>query len=971
LSLRQPTMPATNKHVPSKDLTVTWSSMSGGLSLSTPTGTAETILVFLVLTWLSALVVVTQTDALIHLSKDTLVPLNWSDHAETLSTYLAPYKSFSVTQACATTMVVTMFFDTLRLVFAETDNETRTCTYLVLINFVALTTYVSMLMEFDRSFWLNPETGVVTNVRRMLSWIVSTPLIVTLSCSLASADLRTLIRMIAIDVVMVLTGIMCSLASHASALFWITSVTSFAAFGLILLEYNALFRRVTSKVTVRGEGSERDVRAIQTVLIVTNLFWLAFPTSWTLEHAGYISGPLSEKLLAVADIGAKCVLSVVLAHTNLASVWRREVLNAMRSQIVKSSEREVLSALTHELQTPLHGIVASVELLKNMKLDAEQSRISAVIEKSGKLLSNTLKDMFVKGGVIADEIAPSVVSRPFNIADLFESVVGFSASASLARGIDIISLIDDECNVTATGNNYVLEHLSMALVTYLSNQPDTTMTLIEVTLEDNFDVPPELLAESLPGAEWSTLVCSISSTGAGMRESDLTAAIESLSDPRTDLGRCYELTQTLSGDLGIRSQYGIGTAVFFTIPIQIERAVVRPPSIMDAAGDVDILIVHPVELMCISLARCFDAPSVNITWATSPDDLAAAINTAFRKSARDTAFKFALIDESVMQSAPTIRRLTQDMHIPIVALVNPFSPTTAKRPRGIKARIRKPVTLLGLRNVFANLTERFDLGAAAGRSSKKASAKAKAKASADDKGGDADSDSDEYMGSATSRISYRPVKSRSTSLVTSDDSDGASTLGSLDLTVDTLDSSITGGGGAGGGWSKVLSDRLFQSILVADDSLINIMIAQSMLEQGGFSNIDTAVNGEEAVELYEQSVRYDYPISFVLMDCNMPVMDGYTAVRSIRALEKEAGSRRTPVIAFTANVSEENRRLCAEADMDLFLTKPFEIDDLRILAVCLLADVSSPPDDATRARFQQLLLHPDGLERLQLSWFSS
>ncbi len=83
--------------------------------------------------------------------------------------------------------------------------------------------------------------------------------------------------------------------------------------------------------------------------------------------------------------------------------------------------------------------------------------------------------------------------------------------------------------------------------------------------------------------------------------------------------------------------------------------------------------------------------------------------------------------------------------------------------------------------------------------------------------------------------------------------------------------------------------------------------------------IDEANNGREALELFEQN---EY--SLVLMDIQMPIMDGYTATRMIRRIEERSGRRRTPVVALTAHAYEADIRRCKEAGCDDHIAKPFK-----------------------------------------------
>ncbi|MCB0295489.1 MAG: response regulator [Calditrichaeota bacterium] len=106
-------------------------------------------------------------------------------------------------------------------------------------------------------------------------------------------------------------------------------------------------------------------------------------------------------------------------------------------------------------------------------------------------------------------------------------------------------------------------------------------------------------------------------------------------------------------------------------------------------------------------------------------------------------------------------------------------------------------------------------------------------------------------------------------------------------------------------------------ILVAEDNIVNQKFAQRLLEKSGF-NVDVAANGREVLEAIER-IKYD----LVLMDVQMPEMDGLETTARIREREKESG-RRLPVIALTANAVKGDRERCLAAGMDEYITKPIK-----------------------------------------------
>ncbi len=120
--------------------------------------------------------------------------------------------------------------------------------------------------------------------------------------------------------------------------------------------------------------------------------------------------------------------------------------------------------------------------------------------------------------------------------------------------------------------------------------------------------------------------------------------------------------------------------------------------------------------------------------------------------------------------------------------------------------------------------------------------------------------------------------------------------------------------------SAVVSTELAGHVLLVEDNLINQTVAVHMLERIGLS-VDIAENGAVALDKIEAS---DYDL--VVMDCQMPVMDGYEATRQIR----ERGDQRAalPIVAMTANTMEGDREICLQAGMDDYIGKPVRLEVL-------------------------------------------
>jgi CheY-like chemotaxis protein len=120
-------------------------------------------------------------------------------------------------------------------------------------------------------------------------------------------------------------------------------------------------------------------------------------------------------------------------------------------------------------------------------------------------------------------------------------------------------------------------------------------------------------------------------------------------------------------------------------------------------------------------------------------------------------------------------------------------------------------------------------------------------------------------------------------------------------------------------------------VLLVEDNIVNQKVASAMLRKLGH-HIDAVGNGEEAVH---QLSLLDYDV--VLMDCQMPVMDGFAATKMIRSGGGGVRNANIPIIALTANVMQEDKDACYASGMNAFLAKPIQINAL----TTMLADYAS------------------------------
>ena len=142
-----------------------------------------------------------------------------------------------------------------------------------------------------------------------------------------------------------------------------------------------------------------------------------------------------------------------------------------------------------------------------------------------------------------------------------------------------------------------------------------------------------------------------------------------------------------------------------------------------------------------------------------------------------------------------------------------------------------------------------------------------------------------------------------------------------------------------------LDDFYHAPLLIADDHPVNRLFAQKLLTKMGFTQLDLAEDGKQALDMIADN---DYAL--VLMDCQMPEIDGYEATTKLR--EREAEGEHLPVIAVTANAMVGDKQKCLNAGMDDYLSKPLKREGLQAILAKWLAQANIAPQAAAVAATQ-------------------
>lgn len=152
-----------------------------------------------------------------------------------------------------------------------------------------------------------------------------------------------------------------------------------------------------------------------------------------------------------------------------------------------------------------------------------------------------------------------------------------------------------------------------------------------------------------------------------------------------------------------------------------------------------------------------------------------------------------------------------------------------------------------------------------------------------------------------------------------------------------------------------------KKILLVDDTELNREVAMMMLEDYGL-DIDVAVNGKDALEKYST-----VPYALVLMDCYMPIMDGFESAKSIRRYEQEQKKEHTPIVAITASVTKASWQQCVDAGMDHFISKPISKKELDLSIQRFLGQSKGEEmmEEQTKVSVSETLVDADKVGKLK------
>ncbi len=586
--------------------------------------------------------------------------------------------------------------------------------------------------------------------------------------------------------------------------------------------------------------------------------------------------------------GEECVISVVRDVTELRKT--HEALVAAREVALAASEAksQFLSCMSHEIRTPLNVILGSADLLTDTQLGPEQRLyVDRVISNGANLLEliNSILDLTrVESGQL------SLEQTPFNVAELTERVADTLAIRTREHQIELVVRCAPDLPAALIGDPLRLNQV-------LTNLIGNALKFTERG-EVAIDVRRDTQSRD-PGA----LRFSIRDTGIGIAPEKLGSIFSPFAQADSSTTRKYggsglglaivdRLVHLMGGRVWVESEVDRGSTFHFTARFGVPPAAAEVPAPVDLSG-LRVLVMDANATCRATAGEIFASRGAEVTEAASADEALEQIERATR-ARRPFTLAFVDCSHPDADGLELARRIgaraggDSGLTVATISAYDLSHAFTGLREAGLEHYVVKPL-------------KRADLLAAAAAFARHAP--------------------------APSRPAAASVTAAIAAAAAGQPADSASAAAPAQPTL-TL----------AGAEPPAAPCR----ILIADDSIDNRLLIRAYLGKTGYL-LDEAENGQMAVDRM-LGTQYD----LVLMDIQMPVMDGFTAVRRFRQAESERGLRRTPIIALTASAFDETVRKAAEAGCDSHLGKPLKRATLlRVIREVALGDAPAEPAPKT------------------------
>ncbi len=553
------------------------------------------------------------------------------------------------------------------------------------------------------------------------------------------------------------------------------------------------------------------------------------------------------------------VSELAAVNRELQSLTRK--LEEAYDQALEASKlkSEFVANISHEIRTPISGVIGMTEILLDTNLTSEQRHLASALHESAQCLLAIINDILDFSKMEAGKVELNLVDfAPISLVEGTANLVRLNARD---KALSLMTFIDPAVPLWLKGDPLRLRQILLNLLDNAIKFTDRGEVVLRAFVESDDE-------------EAANICFSVTDTGIGLGENLVGKIFEPFvqADGSTirryggtglGLSICKRLVELMGGSIGVESEQGKGATFWFTVPLARSQGMGASlsSSILAASYRLQherILVVDDSTVAPDIITRYLDSAGMDVERVTTSQSALDLLRRLVKTPGR---FRAVVVNLSAIPGAAidlgrAIRRDRALSKTPLVLVAagEDEADRNDARRAGYAAAVLRPVRQTALIDGIARA-----LGRTAGTTTQ------------DD-------------GDPRQRQPARPARS-----------------GPVASPAGTGDGAV---------------------ILLVEDNPVLQNLALRQLQKLGLT-AHVAANGREAVEAVRAG---DY--SLVLMDCQMPVMDGFEATREIRRLEKATGGR-VPIVAMTAAAMPGDKESCLSAGMNDYLSKPVSTESLR------------------------------------------
>ncbi|VXA91902.1 Hybrid sensor histidine kinase/response regulator [Luteimonas sp. 9C] len=553
----------------------------------------------------------------------------------------------------------------------------------------------------------------------------------------------------------------------------------------------------------------------------------------------------------------------------------RQAKNAAESAVM--AKGEFLATMSHEIRTPLNGITPMLDLLMHAGLAPDHAELVRTAFLSSQQMQRIVDDILDYSKLESNKLDLEVTG--FNLRELMDGVIQVMERAAQTKGLRLGLQIDPVVRLPVRGDPV---RLRQVLGNLISNA-------VKFTERGSVSVHVRRLGET---AAQHQLRFEVRDTGIGISAEGRKRLFQAFSQADASTTRLYggtglglaisrRIVELMDGRIGVDSEPGAGSTFWFEIPLRKTQGDMPVEDATPRDGRALLLSADP--RLRLRLSMLLPNWGLRVSSVETTQEALDRLRTAANQGP-PWAYSVVVADLAGMRNTAVAlyRNVTRQAAYGSVRLVCLYG------DEPVSEELRQGATLLSRQSPDADLRE------------------------------------------AVLDIDTPPAPAAPASTPTHDPGSAAAPAGSADDTAAAvLASQIPAPPATVVPQGAIAPDTARSDgprkprVLLVEDNPVNLMVGQRLLSVLGIT-CDTASNGEAAL-LRIAASRYD----IVLMDCQMPVMDGYTATRRWREHEAaERSTRRLPIIAMTANAMAGDRQKCLDAGMDDYLAKPVTRSEL-------------------------------------------